>query len=314
MLAAELTILHDAIMKLCILCGKTPPIENSHVVSKFVIRWLKDGTPHKTLRFSDDLSRSYQDGWKSDYLCNECELRFSKWEEWFSRVIFKPYLNESKTTFAIPDEALLFAASIHFRCLRRAFDLHPDKQPHPAVDAIYNRLKSICLSGALPPSPVPAYLKFVPMITTQDISWEPGVNTYLRESIDGEIFPWILPGAQIWASYVKLPSMILIWAESDLSAAWKIPGILDSTKMIRNGVIDATAQQKLLLCMMRDTINKRSREIQESYAKFPKKQIEKMLQRINSDPNKKSFRAHETFEADQKLLKHQKGTDLPPEN
>jgi hypothetical protein len=137
-------------MKSCALCGLRPPIENSHVVSAFVFRWLKAGTPHQTLRHSDDLAKPYQDGWKDEYFCADCEQKFGTWENWFSKNIFKPFASGKQQIFKLGDEAALFAASIHYRCLVRAFDKSPGRSPDPDVKSMYEHLAKVCLSGVLP--------------------------------------------------------------------------------------------------------------------------------------------------------------------
>lgn len=299
-------------MKLCRLCGKKPPIKNSHVVSNFVIRWLKAGTPHGTLRHSDDLARPYQDGWKSDYFCEDCEGRFSVWEGRFSREVFKPFVGGHKTTFSIAEECSLFAASLHFRCLLRAFDLHPNNAPDPVVKTMFDELRTICLTGALPNSGLHLYMEFVPLITPNDIPWVAGTNTYLREAIDSELFPWMMPdGSKIWVSYVKLPSIIFFFAASDLSALTPIPGFFDAVAIPRTGTMDATAQQMLLLAMMRSTVERRALEIQANYEKIPPQQRTKLIHRIQSHPQKETFRAHETYVADQALMGAGDGTAAP---
>lgn len=135
---------------LCILCESKSPIENSHIVSKFVVRRIKAGTPHGTLRHSDDLKRSRQDGWKAAYLCAACEAKLGKWEDWFSRTVFVPYTKHVAHQFPMTERLVLFAASLHLRCIRRAFDLHPTAS-EARLTAMYENLRQVCRDGTHSP-------------------------------------------------------------------------------------------------------------------------------------------------------------------
>jgi len=88
-------------------------------VPNFVVRRLKAGTPHRTLRHSNDLSRVEQDGWKGPYLCAGCEGIFSEWEDSFCREIYDPLLKGGVQTFALSEKSALFAClSIFGACIK----------------------------------------------------------------------------------------------------------------------------------------------------------------------------------------------------
>src|SRR6266511_1725594 len=73
----------------CKLCQKTREILDSHVFSKFVIRWMKEtGTGY--LRAVKQPNLRKQDGSTEKLLCRECEQRFSNNETYFASKVFYP--------------------------------------------------------------------------------------------------------------------------------------------------------------------------------------------------------------------------------
>jgi hypothetical protein len=135
----------------CVLCGLKPPIEESHIVPKFVFKRLKYGSPLDSLRNSENVNKTYQDGWKGDYLCADCEARFSKWEDWFVKAVYDPFRAGVATTFPYDERLALFAASLHFR--NYAFQTRMKPAAENAGDkALAERLRQMCLNS-LPQRP-----------------------------------------------------------------------------------------------------------------------------------------------------------------
>ncbi len=103
----------------CRLCNNDRTVLESHIVPKFVYRWMKK-TVTDRLRQSKNFNIPLQDGIKDYILCKECELRFSKKEKWFSENVFLPYLKNEKTIeynsnlhyFII---SLLWRVLVHFK-------------------------------------------------------------------------------------------------------------------------------------------------------------------------------------------------------
>ena len=104
----------------CALCRESRPLERSHIIPKFVYRWLKD-TGTGVLRRSDNPNRRHQDGGRIDLLCRDCETRFSVWEREFNNRAFLPYHNAPRGTY-VPfehgDWGLKFATSLSWRALQ----------------------------------------------------------------------------------------------------------------------------------------------------------------------------------------------------
>ncbi|MEO7931537.1 MAG: hypothetical protein ABIT76_00115 [Chthoniobacterales bacterium] len=289
-------------MKTCILCQSNPPIENSHVVSKFVFRWLKACTPHGTLRNTDDIGKPYQDGWKSDYLCTSCEVLFSKWEGAFSAKFFRPWVEKAQSTYQVTEAISLFLASIHFRCLQQAMDKKPQRGLAQST-VMHQELRQVCLAELIPPTGCHFYMEFVPLIRDPACGLPAGSNTYLHQSVHGTTFPFYSPhtNEEVTISYVKLPSIITLFSRSDLEKTFGLPGAA-GTIVPKTGTMDASKQGGLLVQLMNETIAESAAKIQQSYSQIPPKQLQKNILKIQSALNPRDFRAHEIYLADMALM------------
>jgi hypothetical protein len=105
-----------AMNKLCALCLTNSDLQESHIIPKFVIRWLKNGFP---IRSNQNVNRRVQDGLKLPLLCRNCEQLFSGWEKRFSEQIFIPLHDSQPVTKRIEYRKwmLKFAVSISWRVI-----------------------------------------------------------------------------------------------------------------------------------------------------------------------------------------------------
>lgn len=76
----------------CALCKTHGPLEESHLIPKFVGRWLKKTSATGRLRVATNANVPVQDLTKKPFLCGACEDRFSKLETQFSNEVFLPYV------------------------------------------------------------------------------------------------------------------------------------------------------------------------------------------------------------------------------
>jgi hypothetical protein len=77
---------------ICHLCGQDKELAESHLIPKFVFRWMKNSGGNY-FRTPLNPNVRMQDGLKEHLLCLDCEQKFSKYEKWFADNIFFPYLN-----------------------------------------------------------------------------------------------------------------------------------------------------------------------------------------------------------------------------
>ena len=75
---------------MCKLCGSGAPLRNSHIIPRFVGRWMKETSPTPYLRYGGNMDQRLQDLFSMELLCNECENRSSGWETKFANEVFHP--------------------------------------------------------------------------------------------------------------------------------------------------------------------------------------------------------------------------------
>jgi len=286
----------------CILCGINPPINKSHVFPKFVIKRLKEGNPLKILKYSDEPKRIHQDGWKKGYLCNQCEQKLSSWETYFCNNIYDPFINGEKEEFILNDTIALFSASLHFRYIKYVLDVNIAKDPSEVLPLFY-KLKAICLNDSYNDQGLYQYINFLHPVTELG-QYPPGINTYFSESIDGEVFNSIFPKiGKKWMSFVKIPNIAFILSEIDLGDVLNQSDMFSKNTISNTGKLSSKVNNENLLLFVDQRMKEKAIEIQSNYSKISKNQINKMIEKINIDPNKESTRAYRSYMLDIELLR-----------
>jgi len=103
-------------MERCKLCHKEKELQESHIIPKFVYKWMKQ-TGTGRFRQGFNINKPLQDGIKEFLLCRDCEQEFSKREDWFKKNVFDSFINRRKTTFYLSDNLKYFAVSLLWRVL-----------------------------------------------------------------------------------------------------------------------------------------------------------------------------------------------------
>jgi hypothetical protein len=103
-------------MERCKLCNKEKKLMESHIIPKFVYRWMKQ-TGTGRLRQGLLVNKPIQDGKKEVLLCQDCEQEFCKREDWFKKYVFISFINNRNTTFYPSDNLKYFAISLLWRVL-----------------------------------------------------------------------------------------------------------------------------------------------------------------------------------------------------
>ena len=118
---------------MCNLCGSNSPLRQSHIIPKFIGRWIKESSPTPYLRFGGDMKKRQQDLIKMELLCGDCENRLSLWETKFANEIFHPAAADN-TMFRYGSWFVKFAASLAWRAiqLKKTYPIQED----PAVSAV----------------------------------------------------------------------------------------------------------------------------------------------------------------------------------
>jgi hypothetical protein len=101
-------------MTICAYCNANPPIENSHVVPRFIVKLLKANSPEKFI-FDTWKYKKMQDGLKGPYLCEECDnVLFSAWENDFKKAVFDP-VHDGKPGRWAEENSIRFLLAVAFR-------------------------------------------------------------------------------------------------------------------------------------------------------------------------------------------------------
>jgi hypothetical protein len=101
----------------CHLCQRERRLVDSHMIPRFVFRWVRESSPTGYLRTSQTPNRRVQDGPTKKLLCEECETLFSQWEKEFAERIFLPIHQGAAQPLPYEEWALKFAASMSWRAL-----------------------------------------------------------------------------------------------------------------------------------------------------------------------------------------------------
>ena len=103
-------------MATCALCGKECVLRDSHIVPKFVVRYLKETSVGK-IRNLETPNRTVEDGEKNELLCPECEELFSAREKYFADTVFYPYKRDKVLSFDYDERLFYFLTSLSWRSL-----------------------------------------------------------------------------------------------------------------------------------------------------------------------------------------------------
>lgn len=99
----------------CRLCLQESQLSDSHIVPKFVFKWLKATGGTDYLRFGGEPNRRVQDGLKHKLMCTKCEQHLSDLEKRFSEQVFKKITSGSYPRGQYSSWFSKFAASLVWR-------------------------------------------------------------------------------------------------------------------------------------------------------------------------------------------------------
>ncbi len=101
----------------CKLCKKEGDLRESHILPKFIGKWIKKTSITGYLREHNELDKRAQDTAKEYLLCAECEILFSGWERNFANRIFYPFVDKNIDRANYTDWLAKFCASLSWRTL-----------------------------------------------------------------------------------------------------------------------------------------------------------------------------------------------------
>lgn len=298
--------------KTCILCLQNPPIQNSHIVPKLVLKWILENAPVEHLRWSRIPNKPFQDGWKGDYLCMECEGRLSTIENQFKTEFFDPIVNSKSAVVQYSDFLLPFSISLYLRHLRFSLDQDPTFKGAEALwdlsEQLRRQLFNFLYVGDYPD--VHSYVVHLPFVDNSSF-FEPGVNQYFL-SVDGFWFDYHIPPDKVfYIGAVKLPMLQFVFGGEPLDVVTsdaECRAELARAKINRNGAFALTnLSQVILPGLLGEDYNKRAVDLRESVGNLSSKQTRKIVDEITSHPNPESTIFHIAYEKDLKLAAFKEG-------
>jgi 5-methylcytosine-specific restriction endonuclease McrA len=147
----------------CALCKKCASLRRSHIIPKFVSKWLKETSATGFLRGVKKPAKRIQDLPKLPLLCDSCEQNFSKLESYFASKVFYPILNEKQDEITYNDTLQRFIISINWRTLITGYStqvkLHPWIKEH--LDKAEERWRKHLLQGISKSEPYEHHMFFI---------------------------------------------------------------------------------------------------------------------------------------------------------
>lgn len=229
----------------CAFCNKDKETLESHRIPKFIVKWLKQTSPTGYLRQVVNPNVRKQDFQKERLLCFDCEQLFSRFEDYFAKEVFYPFVKNDLQKVQYDERLKKFAISLHWRMGLSA--LH--NKEVPSIIKIFLKrflnMSRLYLLGKIERFPYEQHISFMGEIA--DISFgveiPPRLHQYLLRSIDSTVISdkkkRLIPKT-IW-HFVKLPYIAFVtfirprtnseWVGTKIEDA----GVLNTKQEIRDG-------------------------------------------------------------------------------
>ncbi|MDE0526165.1 MAG: hypothetical protein OXI27_06175 [Thaumarchaeota archaeon] len=224
--------------ELCFLCGRNSDLQASHIIPKFVGKWIKDTSATGFLARAIDAKR-VQDLYTQHMLCSDCEQRFSRLEKLFADKIFHPFHKNAGSRLEYDSWLESFAVSLSWRILRVGYEKF--KSEHPAFDSQIQMAETIwrefLLGDRHTVYPYESHLFFLDSI--EIIANVPeNFSMYSRRATDCTI---VASNSRVF-TYAKLADMVFVTSiQPKVLRGWKRTringrGIITSPHIIKDGV------------------------------------------------------------------------------
>ncbi len=197
----------------CWLCDQTAKLCESHIIPKFVFRWLIEtgGSPY--LRSGARPNVRQQDGDKHHIYCKNCEDRFSKWENAFSQKYFSPATLREDIRGPYGPWLSRFTASLAFRTIQsqryRGILSQYDDTSLGFVEAAEKRWKDFLLDRAKHPAENRLFLIYLGYFDSFDADNLPSNwNSWVHRSVERDVI--YTENGKFIATFSKLGPLILL--------------------------------------------------------------------------------------------------------
>ena len=217
----------------CKLCHRDRELANSHIIPRFVIRWMKKSGPTPFLRKFTDPNTRIQDIHEK-MLCGDCEEIFSEWESKFASQTFYPHVRDQSDQFEYGEWMYRFILSVSWRLLVSEMAVWHESD-HPKIDIAEERVETWrpILLGEKPLTEDPSthHVIFVEEIDVaiSDPEAPDNYEIYMQRNIDGtSVF-----GDDDIHVFFKFPKIVFFSTIYPPD-----PGGLTNTQVAEEGVIE----------------------------------------------------------------------------
>lgn len=275
-------------MPTCRLCDQDKELCKSHIMPRFVLKWLKDTSATRRIRFMAKPGQLTQDGLKPKLLCDSCEGLLNRWETLFATSIFWPYHKKEQNVFEYDRWLVSFLISINWRMLVYARELGKHKQlPNYVVQGLSQaeyRMKKYLFGQKSKLEEYQYNLIFVDFIESATGTVPPGLTRYLGRGVDMEVV--FKNRRELWV-YIKLGKIISV----TILRGEKLEEWRDSRVLLGRGRITAKQQ----ICgKLGAWVLKRSQEVRDRLSSTQTPGVrDKFWEKVMQDPD--AFMRSETF-------------------
>lgn len=216
---------------ICKLCQQDKQLVESHIIPKFVAKWLKDTSATGYLRQAVNPNLRRQDFPTESLLCRDCEGRFAVWEKLFAESVFLPYLNVGEREFVYTDWLLSFAISLSWRIGIIELDGFRHFRPHLVsfLEEALSEWRNSLLGSPSKARQYAHHLLFIDYVAgVEGVVLPDGFHWYALRGVDTTT---VATSKEVLV-YVKLPGMAFVSGVCPAKpTGWKNTQILDHGKI-----------------------------------------------------------------------------------
>ena len=297
-------------MARCRLCGQNKDLAKSHIIPRFVYKWLRESSVTGHMRLAEEPDIRSQDGFKPHLLCNECEALFSIWEGQFASNIFHPTQNNEEVDPIYRKWMLKFAVSLSWRTLIYFYEIGLDhfspKQLGDAEKAL--EIWKQFLKGELShPGQFEQHMMIMGLIEDfGGFELPPNINRYILRTVDMDV---VSRGEKESFVYTKMGKFVLFgFIEIEKKEDWK------GTRLrVNRGSLRSENDRYQLPMWFNEHIARRANIVYEVQEKMSQRQHDKIGEAYKKNVDR--FQSSEMMEAiDQDYLFFGEKAFYVPEN
>lgn len=274
--------------ELCSLCGLSSDLQASHIIPKFVGKWIKDTSATGFLARVNDAKR-VQDLYTQHMLCSTCEQRFSKYEKLFADKIFHPFHKNDASYLEYNNWLELFAVSLSWRVLKVGYEEF--KSEHPTFDSKIKLAEAIwrefLLGDRHTAYPYESHLFFLGNMKTAPNIPE-NFNMYSRRATDHTI---AASNSRVF-TYAKLADMVFVTSiHPKVLRGWKGTRINEEGIITNQHIIDdyifweflLDRVERIFASTIRPSLEVQQKRMQKAFKNDPERFLESDSSQIMTD-------------------------------